>query len=110
MLDLLNKIKLVLKKEKTSDFSYEKPTIKPIKDWVVILITAQVVIFILAVFAFYFYLKVDSGEFFTTINEPQDNEVKIDSELLKKTIENIEKREVDFNQARSGGIPGDPAI
>ncbi len=106
----LDKIKIWFSSLTKKTASFEKKRIRPTHDWVVILIVTQTIMLGILAFAFYFYLKINKGEFFQVVVDESQNEVKINSVLLKSTIENINTRAQNFNKINQGqGIPPDPS-
>lgn len=102
MSELLQKIKLLFIKLKTREESYERGAVKPEYDWKIILITATVILFVLAIISFYFYIQVDKGALFVVNKDGTANEVKINMDLLQKTVNDIKLREAMTAKIRGG--------
>lgn len=107
-MEIINKIKKLLSRDK-KNISYDKPVIKPVKDWVIMLIISQILIFICAVFALYFYIQVDRGDFYSIPENDLTNDAVINSNLLDRTIDYIKDKEEKFNSPVID-IPEDPYI
>lgn len=112
MSDLLQKIKLLIGKLKTGKISYERRAVKPMRDWRFILSVTFFILCILSIFAFYFYIKIDDGSFFTMTSDDAQNEIKINDVLLNKTVNDINARQTTNANIRNGSIsiPSDPSI
>ena len=111
MKDYLQKIKIWFNKLKAGRVSYDKGGLKPLRDWRIILITTSIIIFILAIFAFYFYIQIESGKLFVSTNEVSDTQLKINDSLLKKTVDELNTRESSTAQIKSGQITApDPSL
>ncbi len=93
MSSLLQKIKLIFDKLKTAKVSYERHIINPKNDWMILLTTTFIVLCIMVVVSFYFYTQIDQGKFFMTEAIDKTKEIKIDTSLLKKTVDDINLRE-----------------
>lgn len=109
-MDIINKIKSSIRISSKKEISYDKRVIRPIKDWVTILIISQIIIFSGAIFAFYFYMQVDSGEFYKTTDNDLTNDVKINSALLKHTVDYVNEKEQRFANILQKETPRDPSI
>ncbi|OHA93114.1 MAG: hypothetical protein A3G99_03000 [Candidatus Zambryskibacteria bacterium RIFCSPLOWO2_12_FULL_39_23] len=111
MSNFLNKIKNWYSWLTPKKISYEKKRVRPIYDWTIILITTIVVMLIMVSFALYFYLQISSGEFFNVTTSDAGNELKINTNLLNKTIDDLKAREVDLNKIKQNKTsPKDPSI
>jgi hypothetical protein len=111
MKDLIQKTKDFFAKIKTKKVSYERPGIKPTNDWRIILATAGLLILIVGGFSLYFYTQINSGQLFTVEDDTVEKEVKIDSQLLKTTIDDIQNREKSMaNIKQNINIPSDPSL
>ncbi len=110
MQDFFNKIKNWFKNASGKKITYEKPSLKPESDWVLIFISIQIAIVICGAFAFYFYTQVESGSFFKVEQGNFENEVKINNQLLSKTLEDINLREQNLSRIKEDGfVPPDPS-
>ncbi len=111
MSDLLKKIKDWSSRLTSKKTSYVKSGIRPTHDWFVILITAQTIIVCMVIFAFYFYVKINNGELFSSIIESSPNEAQINNNLLNKTINDLNTRKENLEKIKAGGLaPIDPSL
>ena len=93
------------------EVSYESHGINPTKDWLVILISAQILVILLGVFSVYLYIQIEEGKIFNVETEDVADEAKIKTTLLEKAIKDIKNKEEVTEAMRQGkGIPADPAI
>ncbi len=106
------KIKTVFSKLSSREVSYDKKTIRPGKDWKIIIVTFQVSVIILGVFAFYFYTKINAGELFLVDSSVTDNQIKINETLLRKVSSDLVSRENNFQNVKRPEfiVPTDPSI
>ncbi len=112
MKDYLQKIKSILDKLKARKISYNRGGINPSRDWRFILSSVSIILFVLAIFALYFYVQIDRGSFFYTNIVSTENDIKIDQKLLNKTIENMKIRQNRSDDLLNGqvSIPSDPSL
>jgi hypothetical protein len=97
----LQKIKLEMNKFKTIKVSYERDSVNPGKDWAILLTIALVILCIMAIVSFYFYTQVSQGTFFVGGASKTGQDIKIDMNLLKKTVDDINLRESLSAQIRN---------
>ena len=110
MTDYLNKIKNLFKKITTKKISYEKKGVMPAYDWVNILVVSQLVIVIMVAFSFYFYIKINRGDFFGVTIDNTTNETTIDPNLFDKTLNDLNRRAESSDSLSSINIPKDPSL
>ena len=111
MNEQLQKIKSWFKKPTSSEFSYERRGMNPSKDWKKFLISTFVIVVILIGGALYFYMEISRGNLFTVSENPEENEVKINNVLLRKTIDDIHFREQTTAEVKENSQnPSDPSI
>ncbi len=111
MKNLLQKIKLFYIKITKKEEIYKRRAIRPAQDWSIILITDIVIFCILLIFASYFYIQIRRDELFAITETNILNETKINSVLLKKTINDINLREELTNNLKNNGIRfSDPSM
>ena len=107
----IEKIKSWYSSLKISEPSYEKEGVSPYKDWRIILTSTFVALVVLAGAAYYFYIEVDSGNFFTVSEETEGNEVKINNTLFKKIVDDINNRKQSMENIQKNKIaPPDPSL
>lgn len=110
MQDLFQKIKVWYEKMMTRTPSYERPAVRPSHDWVYIFVTTQIAILLVASIAIYFYIEVDKGKLFVVVKDEVQNEAKINTVLLEKTVDDINKREANLIKSQQEKIsPPDPS-
>ena len=73
--------------------SYKRGGVIPEHDWAVVLSISVAVLCILAVFAFYFYIQIEQGAFFVTPSDISENKIKVNADLLNKTVDDINARQ-----------------
>lgn len=111
MLELENKIKNWYKGMREPKITFERKGIRPNKDWNRIIFSSFFIICILGGMAFYFYLEVDKGTFFSIPEEEMISEVKINNNLLNKVIDGVNSRENDLREIKvSKKAPENPSI
>ena|SRR3989344_5031315 len=93
MNSLLQKIKLVFSKIKSTKVSYGRRNINPKNDWAILLMLVSIILCVLVVVSFYFYTQIDQGKAFNTVGEGTSKLIKVDATLLKKTVDDINFRE-----------------
>ena len=59
------------------------------------LLVTGILIFILALLAFYFYKLVDQEKLFTITEEIDQKEIKINSQIMDKVVKDINTREAN---------------
>jgi hypothetical protein len=90
--------------------SYGRKFLRPSRDWGIILFFTFFCLILCAIGSYYFYEKVDSGEYFSTTEENIENEAKINISLLSKTVSDLNIRAENLKEAEAGNIaPADPA-
>src|SRR4051812_4634952 len=110
MSDLLQKIKNLTYKVRMFKTSYGRDIINPERDWKIILLSSFILLCLGAISAYYFYIEVDSGKFFIITRENAEKEFKLDTNLLKKTIEDINLRQTTYNKVNdSRVVPKEPS-
>ncbi len=111
MSSLINKIKSWYKSQNKSEISYDKIGINPGKQWAVVLLVTFLVLFILAILAFYLYVEIESGNFFETENKDFLSDVKINNTLLEKVLGDISEREESLVEIRNSKVvPPNPSL
>lgn len=111
MKSYLLKIKSSILGKSSHENLYEKKSIRPGRDWKIILITSQLVVIILALISFYFYKKINNGEFFQAHNISSESQTQINVDLLRKVSGDLIEREEKFNQINGGVVvPTDPSL
>lgn len=110
MKNYLEKAKEYLKKfSKSEDYRYHG--INPTRDWIIILISSQVIVTCLALVAIFLYIKIDAGNIFTVESKISENEAKINMNLLQKVVADINQREQDMILIKqNSNIPNDPSV
>jgi len=79
-----------------SEDSYRKDGIHPKRDWRIFLTSTFIIFSLSALISFYIYVQIDEGGFFAVKEDILPSNVEIDSELLKKTVDEINLREVSL--------------
>jgi hypothetical protein len=111
MTNLLKKAKELYAKVRTKRVSYERSGISPTRDWQMLLVFTTAMIFIIACVAYYFYREINQGLLFVVTENSSEKEVKIDSVLLKKTVDDIKTRQTLLRNIIQGrSIPSDPSL
>ncbi len=111
MNDPLKKMNEWFEKLRTSQISYDKNGIRPLKDWKIIMTSMFIVLLIIIAIATYFYMEVDGGKFFSVEEGTIGNETKINDNLLKKTLEGLNSRQEKLTILERDRIaPLDPSI
>ena len=72
--------------------SYARFGIRPARDWKIVLIVTQCVVIILAGYAYYIYVQINSGTLFPVVENGAKKEITIDAVLLQKTVDAINTR------------------
>jgi hypothetical protein len=101
MSEIIKKIKSYFDSFRKKDTSYKKEGINPVRDWDMMITITFFIVCLLAVFAFYFYVQVDSGNLFTTTKDSNTTTVTINQDLLSKTIENIDAKKSALDKEQS---------
>ena len=110
MTNILKQIKGLYNKSREKKLSYEKRGINPKHHWSILLSVTFVMLLCIAIFAFYFYTEINQGKFFTVKNKAIEKEVKIDSALLKKIVDEINLRAKSLKEIKTKTIPQDPSL
>ncbi|HBZ04800.1 MAG: hypothetical protein UU11_C0013G0009 [Parcubacteria group bacterium GW2011_GWF2_40_69] len=111
MKDFSQKIKLFYVGLTKKESVYKRRGIKPTRDWLVILTTNLVLFCILGVFGFYFYTQINKDKLFITEKANAIEVVRINTGLLKKTVEDIHSREEQTTSIKNNGtVLADPSI
>lgn len=93
------------------EISYNKGSIRPHRDWKIILVFTFMVLVFLGALAVYFYFQVDGGNIFSVPLDESQKEVKINKVLLDKTIGELNNRKKTFEDMLLGSTtPPDPSI
>lgn len=104
-------IKTWYEKMVAEQVSYEKVGLQPTKDWKIMLSTTSILLILMAVFAFYFYVKIENGEIFVVTQEDSARDIEIDTTLLKKVVDDTKERADYFSQIKLKGLtPSDPSL
>ncbi|MBA3733487.1 hypothetical protein H0W91_03900 [Patescibacteria group bacterium] len=111
MKEYLNKILKIYKDLKSKHSSYERQGINPANDWKLLLMLVTLILFILAIYAFYLYSQIEQGTIYTINNPVIEKNIKLNTALFDKTVEDINKRaEIYSNTVNNKSIPNDPAL
>ena len=111
MTEILKKFQNWFSKFTKSQISYNKKGIRPARDWKIILGLSQIIVIIFALLALYFYVEVDKGKFFEISQNKSDNYIEINTNLLNKTVKDINDRQTISSQLNSGSqFPDDPSL
>ena len=81
-----------------------KEHIYPGYDWQVLLFSESLLVFILAIFAFYFYIQIYQGKIFNPSDDGKTSQVSIDKNLLEKTVSDVKSREARFNEIKENKL------
>ncbi len=109
MSDYLKKIKTLYANWKIKKISYKRQGVKPDTDWSNILAASFFVSLCLVVFAVYFYIQIDQGNYYAIENKNSENGIKINNELLKKTVDDLDSRQNSFSNINNFNTQ-DPAL
>jgi hypothetical protein len=109
MADLQNKIKSWFAQLKTKGVSYKKHSINPTHEWRIVLVTTFILLCTGALLSFYFYTEVDQGKIFVVEKDNTGQEVKIDTNLLQKTVDDINARQDSLKKLSANGVPPEPS-
>ena len=111
MTDLLKETKLFYSKITKKEETYKRRAIRPAQDWLALLVISSVIFCLLILFASYFYLQIRDDKLFTINKDAMLKEVKFNTSLLQKTINDINTREELTNNLKNNGlVPPDPSI
>ncbi len=111
MNDLQIKIENWYKKLTAKKISYTRNEVRPTHDWEIIMTITFVIVIFIVIFGFYSYAKISSGKLFTATGDSSVNEVKINTDLLNKTIGDLRAREENLIKIKSGAkVPADPSL
>jgi hypothetical protein len=111
MSDITTKIKSWYQNLSSSKISFERNGIKPTRDWNIVIFSALLLIFASGALAFYFYIKVESGTYFSTITAEDLKEVKINNKVLDKLIADINVREKKLEEIQTNkNFPPNPSL
>ena len=110
MTNILKKIKGLYDKSREKKLSYDKKGINPKHDWSILLSVTFAVLLCMAIFAFYFYMEISRGKLFKVGNNVIDKEVKIDSVLLKKIVDESNLRAESLQEIKTKTTPQDPSL
>ena len=111
MSDIWDKTKKWLGKIKFREINYAKNGIKPVRDWYVIITAIFILTFVAAGMAYYFYIQIDQGQFFSSDSKPFTKTISIDSQLLGKTVDDINERAKTLSAFQQNGtVPADPSL
>ncbi|MFZ2621501.1 MAG: hypothetical protein WAX85_02920 [Minisyncoccia bacterium] len=111
MSNFLEKIKSFAEKIKTSHLSYSRVGIRPKHDWNIILAITSISICFTALMAYYFYIEVTQGRFFTVNKDDSRKEVRINNVLLEESVNDVNLREEFSNEINKNQISKpDPSL
>ena len=112
MKNYLQKIKLQLGKLKSPKISYDRGGVNPTRDWRILLSITFIILCLLVLVAFYFYRQVEQRSLFSVATDSDQSEIKINTTLLKKTVDDINARQMMNYNIRNGvvSVPSDPSI
>ena len=111
MKDLLLKIGLLYQHLTKREEKYKRDEIRPTQDWSTILVISFVIFCVFMMLSFYFYLQIKNDKLFKTTKTSALNEKKINIDLLRKTVEDINNREKLINDIKNNGAkPRDPSL
>ncbi len=88
----------------------KRDEIRPRKEWEWMLISFTIITLAFSVFAVYFYIKVDSGSFFSIKDSNKLNETRVNQDLFKKTLDEIKAREDSYVDLNLKETPKDPLL
>ncbi len=107
----MNKIKDWYKNLTTKKVSFERTGIKPTRDWNIVIFTSMITLFICGGMAFYFYIKVENGTFFSTYISEELQEVKINNNILNKLITDLNNRQRKLEEIQTAKkAPANPSL
>ena len=111
MKEIFAKIKSWLGKYIKKDISYTRESIRPARDWKIILISFSVLLVISVFFFIYLYIEINNDSLFTTTVTSVDMNEKINTDLLQKTVDQINTNVTIFSNAQTGtSTVADPSI
>ncbi len=111
MSELSTKIKSWFGNLNKSKVSFERAGVKPARDWNILIFIVFLTLLIIGGMAFYFYVEVDNGTFFDVTDSEELSEAKINDQLLKKIIDDINTRENELAEIReSKDFPPNPSL
>ncbi len=111
MPEQFKKINTVFKSLFKKEISYNKGSIKPHRDWKIILVFTFLILLFLGSISVYFYFQVDGGNIFSVPFDESQKEVKINKPLLDKTIGELNARKKSFEDMLLGSTtPPDPSV
>lgn len=107
----LSKIKVWYHNLTAKGVSFEKKGIKPVMDWVVIIVSMSVITIFLISISVYFYIKVNNGTLFNIPEKEEISEIEVNRKLLNKFVEDYDSREKFLLELKEGrSVPANPAL
>jgi len=109
--DVMQQLKAFLNKRKARRGSYGQEGIRPQRDWQLMLYPTAIAVVAVSTLGFYVYNLVETGQFAAAQSSPGQKEVKINSELLKKQIQNLSDRAARWDALNQNVEPAkDPSL
>lgn len=107
----IEKIKLSFKNLLSKKVSYKKKSIRPGKHWRILLLMTQVFVVLLGLLSFYYYNEINNGRLYVVEDEVLGGDVKINTELLKKVVDEMTSKEESLSEIIIGKfVPPDPSL
>jgi hypothetical protein len=110
MKNLIGKIKSLKLLFRKKSVSYELPGVNPGRDWILILVTSNLLVLISAIASYYLYYKIDSDQLVSIDSINKEVETKINTDLLNKIVSDLDKRSNMLEKIKSSTFPADPSI
>jgi len=111
MENYIKKIKKWLENIKSLSSTYKRSGIRPENEWGIMLSVTFVIVLFLTIFATYFYMQVNAGKIFIVEYAGTSSNVKLNRQLLDKTIEDIQKTQDKFDQISNSPVTvPDPGV
>ncbi len=106
------KIKSWLKNfQKGTDGEYAREGFYPARDWKMFLILAFALLCIIGIFSLYLYVEINQGNLFTGTSEGGQAPVMFKTDLLQKTVNDINLRQKTLEDAKQNKTSApDPSI
>lgn len=104
MNQFFEKTKKIYLKLITRQESYKRDGIEPSWDWSLILVFNFILFCVAGLFGYYVFVQIKNDQLFSTESTNTLNEVKINRNLLEKTIEDIRIREENTIYLKTNGV------
>ena len=88
----------------------KRESIRPRKEWEMILLVFVMLTLAFTAFAVYFYIQVDNGKFFYKTGSNTLNEVNVNKDLFTKPVDEIKFREDNYVDLNLKETPPDPLL